>query len=161
MDRIFRLGACGALLDEYEQVIEALKAVIRVIPDQELLRVADPLTTDDNCSTLQAILAHVVHAGYGYATSIHNLEGPVWLRPAKAFQVQVSAYMDDLDGMFRYTEEVFRTIGDSDLEQIDDARKIISGWGQIYDIEQMMEHAIVHVMRHRRQIERLQQRRNG
>jgi hypothetical protein len=29
-----------------------------------------------------------------------------------------------------------------------------TAWGQVYDFEQFMEHAIVHVLRHRRQIER-------
>ncbi|MDX1940766.1 MAG: hypothetical protein SFU99_09460, partial [Saprospiraceae bacterium] len=27
-------------------------------------------------------------------------------------------------------------------------------WGQVFDLEQMLEHAIVHILRHRRQIER-------
>ena len=27
-------------------------------------------------------------------------------------------------------------------------------WGPVYDLEQMLEHAIVHILRHRRQIER-------
>jgi hypothetical protein len=31
---------------------------------------------------------------------------------------------------------------------------LLTGWGQHYDIEQMMEHAIVHVLRHRRQVEK-------
>jgi hypothetical protein len=30
---------------------------------------------------------------------------------------------------------------------------MMTSWGQLYDIEQLMEHAIVHVLRHRRQIE--------
>jgi hypothetical protein len=30
-----------------------------------------------------------------------------------------------------------------------------SRWGMRYNLEQMMEHAIVHILRHRRQIERL------
>jgi len=34
---------------------------------------------------------------------------------------------------------------------------IDSRWGQRYDLEQLLEHAIVHVLRHRRQIERLKQ----
>ena len=32
--------------------------------------------------------------------------------------------------------------------------KIITSWGQSYDFEQLFEHAIVHILRHRRQIER-------
>ena len=34
------------------------------------------------------------------------------------------------------------------------AMQMQSGWGQVYDFEQLFEHAIVHVSRHRRQIER-------
>jgi hypothetical protein len=30
-------------------------------------------------------------------------------------------------------------------------------WGQTYDLEQLLEHAIVHILRHRRQIERFVQ----
>ncbi len=32
---------------------------------------------------------------------------------------------------------------------------IQSRWGVRYDLEQLLEHAIVHVLRHRRQIEKL------
>jgi hypothetical protein len=31
---------------------------------------------------------------------------------------------------------------------------IRSSWGVVYDLEQLLEHAIVHVLRHRRQIEK-------
>ena len=31
---------------------------------------------------------------------------------------------------------------------------IHSGWSVTYDLEQLLEHAIVHVLRHRRQIEK-------
>ena len=34
---------------------------------------------------------------------------------------------------------------------------IDSSWGVRYDLEQLLEHAIVHILRHRRQIERLLQ----
>jgi len=30
-----------------------------------------------------------------------------------------------------------------------------TSWGENYDFEQLLEHAIVHILRHRRQIERL------
>ena len=33
-------------------------------------------------------------------------------------------------------------------------KKIVVKWGQTYDPEQLFEHAIVHILRHRRQIER-------
>jgi hypothetical protein len=31
-------------------------------------------------------------------------------------------------------------------------------WGPTYDLEQLLEHAIVHILRHRRQIERFLER---
>jgi hypothetical protein len=32
--------------------------------------------------------------------------------------------------------------------------QIPARWGPVYDLEQLLEHMIVHVLRHRRQIER-------
>ncbi|MBI3871662.1 MAG: hypothetical protein HY304_01120 [candidate division Zixibacteria bacterium] len=41
---------------------------------------------------------------------------------------------------------------EEDMEKV----KFPTRWSQGYDIEQMLEHAIVHILRHRRQIERWQ-----
>jgi hypothetical protein len=44
------------------------------------------------------------------------------------------------------------------MEPTDDGIQSIviqSGWGVPYDLEQLLEHAIVHILRHRRQIEKL------
>src|SRR6185295_20256781 len=75
MTRNSRQGAIGALLDIYEQAISDFKEVIENIPDNALTIITDPYTTDENCRSIQAILSHVVHSGYGYATGIHNLKG--------------------------------------------------------------------------------------
>ena len=34
------------------------------------------------------------------------------------------------------------------------ATTIQTGWGQTFDVEQLLEHAVMHIHRHRRQIER-------
>ena len=54
-----------------------------------------------------------------------------------------------------FTEAVFKTLSDTELEQQNNLLKITTGWGQQYDIEQLMEHAIVHILRHKRQIEKI------
>jgi len=54
----------------------------------------------------------------------------------------------------KFTYETFADIQDDELEEYDNAKKMKTSWKQFYDIEQMMEHAIVHILRHRRQIER-------
>lgn len=142
------------MLDEYERAITDLKHLIRTIPDTALPVVTDP-NTDEHCRTLQAILSHVVHAGYGYATSILNYKSRQQSRPDKVFHKSIQQYRDDLDRMFLFTVNVLLPVRDTELEEMDQRLKIKTGWGQLYDIEQLMEHAIVHILRHRRQIERL------
>ncbi len=56
--------------------------------------------------------------------------------------------------MFRYNVSFFDDHPDIALEEFDNDKKIKVRWGQKYDVEQLFEHAIVHVLRHRRQIER-------
>ncbi|HEY4937366.1 MAG TPA: DinB family protein [Puia sp.] len=155
MTKLFRQGAIGALLDEYERAIVDLKKVIEAIPDNALTIVIDPQTTDENCRSVQTILSHVVHSGYGYATSIHNLKGHEMVRPVKTFHLTIKEYLEDLTRLFSFTENIFGEIKDNELEQFDNSLKIKTGWGQYYDIEQLTEHAIVHILRHRRQIEKL------
>ena len=49
---------------------------------------------------------------------------------------------DTLDGKWE--------ISDQEIQKA----KIIVRWGPQYDLEQLLEHAIVHIIRHRRQIEK-------
>ncbi|MEP7108549.1 MAG: DinB family protein [Ferruginibacter sp.] len=152
---MYRQGAGGALLDIYEEAISDLKKVIEGVPDNALTIIIDTKTTDKNCESIQAILSHVVHAGFGYATSIHNLKGYDIIRPAKTFHLSMKEYVADLADVFTYTENIFKEIKDNELEQFDNSLKIKTGWGQWYDIEQMTEHAIVHILRHKRQIDKI------
>lgn len=150
-----RQGAVGALLDIYEQAILDLKNVIKDIPDNALTKIIDEKTTNEDCKSIQTILSHVVSSGYSYATSIHNLKGHNAKRPEKVFHLSIEEYLKDLTNVFIFTENVFSEIKDDELEQYDDSLKIKTGWGQLYDIEQLTEHAIVHILRHKRQIERI------
>lgn len=79
--------------------------------------------------------------------------------PDKIFHLTVKDYLEDLTNIFTYTENVFTEIKDNELEQFDNSLKIKAGWGQLYDIEQITEHAIVHILRHKRQIDKI--KRNG
>ena len=155
MTKRYRPGAVGALLDIYEQAISDLKKVIENIPDNRLTIIIDTQTTDENCTSIQSILSHVVHAGFGYAPSIHNLKGHNLKRRDKMFYLTIKEYLQDLAHAFTFTENVFKEFQDTELEQFDESLKIKSSWGQLYDIEQITEHAIVHILRHKRQIEKI------
>jgi uncharacterized damage-inducible protein DinB len=149
-----RKNAVNAILNIYKQVIQSLKHVIKDIPDHKLIVVTYPESTN-GCESLQAILSHVIHSGFGYATSIHNSRGNQLNRPEKSFHLTIKEYLEGLSDMYNYTEKIFLEITDEELEKHDPTKKIMTNWGQLYDIEQLMEHAITHVMRHQRQIEQI------
>ncbi|WP_431244549.1 DinB family protein [Flavobacterium sp. P21] len=150
-----RQGAVGALLDIYEQAINDLKDVIKTFSDNALTKITDEKTTNEDCKSIQTILSHVVRSGYIYAINIQNLKGHTIDRPEKVFHSTIEEYLNDLNNVFEYTENVLREIKDNELEQYDNSLKMMTSWGQLYDIEQLMEHAIVHVLRHKRQIEKI------
>lgn len=100
-----RTGALGALVDEYERALGALAALLGTISDPAFERTRDPDTRDDDCRSVQTVVAHVTDSGYGYADMIRSALGADSTRPEPGLR------------------------------------------------EQLLEHAIVHVLRHRRQIE--------
>ncbi|PIQ07594.1 MAG: hypothetical protein COW71_16265 [Ignavibacteriales bacterium CG18_big_fil_WC_8_21_14_2_50_31_20] len=65
----------------------------------------------------------------------------------------VDQYIDQINLMFGYCEDFFRQKRNLPIQQTDNSKKVIVNWGQQYDIEQLLEHAIVHILRHRRQVE--------
>ena len=71
--KIYRTGAKGSLLDIYEQAISDLKKVVQHIPDAALCTIIKAPVFDKNCESIQTILTHVVYAGFGYASSINQL----------------------------------------------------------------------------------------
>ncbi len=147
-------GAPGALLGEYHRALQELSRLIEPLDAATLTAVADPDTADADCRSIQTVLAHVVRAGFCYAMDIRKKQGEQWAYPARVFSDNAAEFVADLERMFRFTEQVFRDYPDLPLETIDPAEKMLTPWGQLYDVEQLLEHAIVHILRHRRQIER-------
>jgi len=147
MTKIYRQGAIGALLDEYERAILDLSKTISCIN-------TTAITTTINNLSVQSILAHVVRSGYAYALYVQKLLGEQNEVPNLVYRDTISDYQNDLTAFFVFTENVLKNFSNSQLEESDNAKKIVTSWGQVYDIEQMMEHAIVHILRHRRQIEK-------
>ena len=147
-------GAAGALLDEYQRALEDLKATIADISEEELLTVVDAGTKDPDCVSIQTILSHVIRSGYCYVIEIRrNLGEKVGFVPRVLLET-TEAYQLGLDQMFMANTRLFEEHPDLQLEEKDAGKKIKVAWGQLYDPEQLLEHAIVHVLRHRRQIER-------
>lgn len=155
MAKSYRKGAIGALMDEYERAALELKRLVEEIPPADFVRIIDKETGDEDCRSVQTIISHVVRAGYGYADYIRHLFSISSARPANQVLRQ-SESLKELESMIEYTIETL----DGKWEIPDDVivrTTIHSLWGVTYDLEQLLEHAIVHILRHRRQIEKLLQ----
>jgi uncharacterized damage-inducible protein DinB len=151
-------GAVNALLAEYKNVISALQKAITDVSYINLTKIVDTQITNPDCQSIQTILSHVVSSGYSYAGYIRKLKKMDDDRPGKVLRMSVIEYLEDLENLIQYSNETFESIEDDQLEEFDEDKKIKTSWGQVYDIEQMMEHAIVHVLRHRRQIEKIKRK---
>jgi uncharacterized damage-inducible protein DinB len=150
--KALRKGAVGAMMDEYERAAADLSAILRRISDEEFGRVRDLESQDEDCRSIQTILHHVVRAGYGYASYIREAYGDKPNRPEVPLGTRLE-YLDRLDAMFAFTDATLEGKWELTYEQITAVQMRVR-WGPTYDLEQLLEHAIVHVLRHRRQIER-------
>ena len=154
------IGSIKALLDEYKKVINELITVIKPLDEKSLSMVVDDKTNDPDCKSIQTILSHIVCSGYGYTIYIENSIGFNKPRLEREAFNNVNQYIDQLKLMFGYCENFFKSNTNLTIEQTDNSKKITVNWGQQYDIEQLLEHAIVHILRHRRQVENFIQRQN-
>ena len=147
-------GAVGALLDEYEKAIADLKKVIVPLSFTQLTTIVDSETEDKDCRSIQTILSHVVRSGYGYAIYVRKWKGEDVAFRENILLDSTDLYIKELDEMFAFNEQLFKDYPDLKIEEFEESKKIHVRWKQTYDVEQLFEHAIVHVLRHRRQIER-------
>ena len=148
----YRKGAIGASMDEYERAADEYLSLVESVDEEEYTRIADTRTENEDCRSIQTITTHVIAAGYGYANYIREqfsmASTPVARRLLTHLEVKeelikmLDYTIETLDGKWEMTEdEVNKTI-------------INTRWGVTYDIDQLLEHAIVHVLKHRRQIEK-------
>jgi len=153
MIKPYRNGPLGALMDEYERATQELKTVLKIINQNDFIKIVDPSTKDPDCRSIQTIINHVVRSGYGYSNYIRKQFGDKWIERKDNYKINSPEIAcDQLNKMLRYTSETFDNKWDLSLDNIANT-KIITTWGQTYDVEQLLEHAIVHILRHRRQIE--------
>jgi len=149
--RKYRSGALGALMDEYERAAHDLKQAIMTFSQHDFEKVVDAETTDEDCRSTKTIMNHVVGAGYRYANQIRIMLGIKPFIPeykvdtpqeaVRAMDKVLILTANSVEGKWSLTtEEINETLQETH-------------WG-FYNIEMMFEHAIVHILRHRRQIEK-------
>ncbi len=150
----YRKGAVGALMDEYERAALELKSLVENIGETDYTRIADAETKDADCHSIQTMMNHVVHAGYGYANAIRRKismphEPPGDERP----QISQKEIGNEIDRFLAYTVETLD--GKWEMSYADMEKFIVERKGDFSEnLEQLLEHAVLHVLRHRRQIQK-------
>ena len=146
-------GMLVALMDEYRKSTIGYKQILNSISLDLFLEILDQKTEDEDCRSVQNITFHIVQSGYTYANYINSINDRKWLEYSEVIKSPENG-IQEIDKMLDFTESSFDGIWDKSNEEI--AKwKFDTRWNVTYNFEQLMEHAIVHILRHRRQIENI------
>ncbi len=152
LDRPGQPGMFGALLDEYARAAEDLCRTVEDLPEDLFHR--ERASPDPSTVSLRAVCAHVARAAWNYADYIRIARDlpRVPCPYDKDAVINPAAFRPLLAAALRHTEA---TVEDCPSDEASlDALRFQVRWGPTYDPEMILEHAIVHLLRHRRQIER-------
>lgn len=150
----YRKGGIGALMDEYERAAFELKSLIESVSETDYTRIADAETKDADCHSIQTMMNHVVHAGYGYANSIRKTfdipHTPLGDERPQISQAEIGA---EIDKVLAYTEESLENLWEMSYEEMN--KTLVFKRANFQEnIEQLLEHAVMHILRHRRQVDK-------
>lgn len=148
-------NAVNALLEEWDRSRGEIAALLPRIRSEEL-EGGDPLDE----SRPRGILVHVLRSGYGYATWICEMLG--FPPPERSVDPKAASGREAFTAAFAALGKDFpralAALTDAHLDapgQGQSPPHYRSRWGEDYGIEQMLEHAVCHNLRHRRQLERM------
>jgi hypothetical protein len=153
-----RSGPFGALMDEYARAAEDF---CRVVESFDLARFdAERPSNDPNTVSPRAICLHVVGAAHRYAHYIRKACGLDFVERYEADSTRLHSPRDIralLAGGIALMEETVEPLLNATEAEIQ-ALSFTVRWGPRYDPEMILEHAVCHVLRHRRQLERWERR---
>jgi len=149
-----RIGALGAITDIYQKAVDEYVDVLKRTSLKEFITIVDKDTDDEDCRSIQTITRHIIRSGYGYAGYVLNA-------------LNISHEIPNANDMsLETTEEATREIYnmlyfnitnlyDLNRELIENNLgkiKFMTRWNEEYNFEQILEHAVMHILRHKRQI---------
>jgi hypothetical protein len=149
-----RSGPFGALMDEYARAAEDF---CRVVESFDAARFAAERASD-NPSTVSphAICLHVCGVAHRYAHYIRKVRGVDFV---EKYELEPSRLGSPQDVRGLLVEAIVFTeatveplLGATEAEV--QALSFTVRWGPRYDPEMILEHAVCHLLRHRRQLER-------
>lgn len=146
----YKPGAIGALTDEYEKALNELKDVLKTISDEVFLETNN--SENEDFKSIKNIVLHITRSGYIYSNYIRNYFNDT-VFPYQIIINSVDEAMVELDKMFLYNVQTFEDKWLMSDEQM--MKTIIKTSWTTYDLEAIIEHSIVHILRHRLQIQKL------
>jgi hypothetical protein len=144
----------GALLDEYARAAEDFCRVVEALPPERFG--AERPSPDPSTVSQRAVCAHVCGAARRYADYIRKARGLPYEEAARVGLEHVpapSTVRPLLVEALRYTEGAVEGLHDWTEEQLGQLTFTVR-WGPRYDPDMILEHAVCHLLRHRRQLER-------
>lgn len=149
-----RIGALGAITDIYQNAVDEYVDVLKHTSLKEFITIVDKDTEDEDCRSIQTVTRHIIRSGYGYAGYVLNA-------------LNITHEIPNVNGMkLDSTEEAIREIYnmlyfnitnlyDQNRELLENnlgTIKFLTRWNEEYNFEQILEHAVMHILRHKRQI---------
>jgi len=149
-----RFGPFGALMDEYARAAEDFCRVVESFESTRFF--AERESRDVNTRSPWTICVHVCSAAHRYAHYVRKARGVDHVDRFELNPKLIASPADvrvRLAEAIRYTEETVEPLLDATDEEIQ-ALAFTVRWGPRYDPEMILEHAVCHLLRHRRQLER-------
>jgi hypothetical protein len=147
-------GPFGALMDEYARAAEDF---CRVVEGFEPARfVAERASSNPSTISPHTICWHVCSAAHRYAHYIRKARGVDFVEQYLLDRSRVGSPQDVrglLSEAIIFTEATVEPLLHATEEEIQ-AISFTVRWGPRYDPEMLLEHAVCHLLRHRRQLER-------
>lgn len=150
---LMKSRACLALAEEAETARRSLYALLPRFPEAAFL--AGNPETEDNP---RGILCHVTFAIYSYSCWIRRVLGHLDPGVEKEEKAAFLARVRSLPRAAEFEEasvwasaHYYETLARVETDELE--REFQSNWGATMAVELMMEHALVHLLRHRRQLE--------
>ena len=147
-------GPFGALIDEYARAAEDFCRVVDVF---DLARFdAERSSNNPDTRSARAICLHVIGAAHRYAHYIRKARGVDFVERYDADAGRLHSPRDVrvlLTEAIVLMEDTVEPLLEATEQEIQ-AFSFTVRWGPRYDPEMILEHAVCHLLRHRRQLER-------
>lgn len=146
---IRRSGPLGALMDEYERSTTELKERIALLPLSSYTELVGE--TEHGLGSIRIVIMNVIDNGFLFANMLRRRFGmPEFSHGLRAETPELAAM--SLNAMLACTEGALSEHWELDDKELDTVH-ISAAWGTDYTLAQLIEHAIVQVLRQRRQVD--------